>query len=100
MTPLSAEKHILDKFYGRNKRFTNAVNNMKKVQQNIVKEKEHKRTEQMSINKTTQKDEQQQLIERVQRRTIKIVLNRLKPKEIEKWAPKPPQSHSMVLRKR
>lgn len=98
ITPLSAEKHILDEFYGRTKRFTNAVNQMKKVQQSISEEKELKRTNRMKTH--TKDDQQQSFIEKVQQRTIKIVLTRLKPEEIDKWTSKRPKSFAMVLRKR
>lgn len=98
---MSAEKQILDKFYGRTKRFTNAVDQMKKVLQNLAKEKNKKRRERERKQAKKKDDEQQQqLIERVKRRTIKIILTKLKPAEIEKWTSKPTKSFSMVLRKR
>lgn len=103
LTPLSAEKHILDKFYGRTKRFTNAVNEMKTVLQNMSKEKEKEREEEKNRKKRARAnkkdDEQRRLIERVSQRVVKIVLTKLKPDEIESWASHPPK-FSMALRKR
>lgn len=98
VTPLSVEKPILDKHYGRTKRFTNAVNQMKAVLKNIAKDQEQKRTERMRY--ANRDDEQRKLIESVQRRNIKIILTKLKPEEMEKWSPKPHNSFAMVLRKR
>lgn len=97
ITPLSAEKQILDKFYGRTKKFTNAVNQLKRVLRNLDEEKNKERTEREEAKKRN--DEQRKLIEKVKQRTIKIVLTKLKPEEIEKWT-KSPKSFSMVLRKR
>lgn len=101
ITPLSAEKHILDKFYGRTKKFTYAVNEMKTVLQNLDKEKNAERTERTKRTVAEERHKKQQkLIEKVKQRTIKIMLTKLKPEEIKKWSPKPPKSFSMVLRKR
>lgn len=101
MTPITAEKQILDKFYGRTKKFTNAVNEMKKTMLNMEKEKEKKRMQrdqEREKKQPTKTHAEQQKV--VRGESYKIVLKRLTPKEIAKWSPKPPKSFGMVLRKR
>lgn len=69
LTPLTAEGPILNKFYGKQKKFTNAVNVMKKIIQNVQKESDE--------------IENQRLVKLVNRRVLKIVLVKLTPEEIE-----------------
>lgn len=70
LTPLSAEKPILNKFYGKQKKFTNAVNEMKKIIRNVQKEADE--------------IENQRLIKLVNQKVLKIVLIKLTPEEIER----------------
>lgn len=98
LTPLIAEKPILTKYFGKQKRFTNAVNVMKKIIRNVEKE-------------SNDEIEKQRLIKLVNQKVLKIVLKRLTPEEIERYSnvkksksklkskPTPPQL-SVVLRKR
>lgn len=84
-----AEKAILDKHYGKKKKFTNAVNVMKKVVKNIDKEVEK-----------TSKEDQQQLIAKFNQRTVKIVLKRLTQQEIDRYSRKTEKHTRKTLRSR
>lgn len=70
MTPLIAEQPILKKFYGKQKRFTNAVNEMKIVIRNVQKEADA--------------NENERLIKLVNQKVLKVVLNKLTLEEIER----------------
>lgn len=97
LTPLAAEEPILNQFYGKQKRFTNAVNIMKRIIRNVQKEADE--------------IENQRVIKFVNQKTLKIVLKKLTPEEIERCSnvkipksklkskPTPP-SLTIVLRSR
>lgn len=84
LTPLQTEDPILKRYYGKSKKFTVAVQQMKTVLTNISKERE--------VKKRTHKE-----------KTCKVVLKRLTQKEIDFHTKrKPGQSliSSMKLRSR
>lgn len=72
LTPLIAEKPILQKYFGKQKRFTNAVNVMKRIVRNVQKEAD--------------KIETARLIKMVNRKVLKVVLTKLTLEEIEQYS--------------
>lgn len=74
---MKAEKPILDKFYGKTKRFTKAVDQMKTVLRNIDKEAEN-----MKVKK--KEAELNKRISHIKQNPGNIILTRLKPIEIER----------------
>lgn len=105
LIPLIAEQPILKKYYGKQKRFTNAVDEIKRVIRNI----EHEADEIRNKQKDADKSETQRLIRLVNQKVLKIVLSKLTFEEIEQHSnvkkPKPkskltPPPLSVVLRRR
>lgn len=92
--PLSGEKAILERFYGKGKKFTNAVNEMKMILRNIDKEKEEENAEKVKIapnrNKNLKRDEKDetyiQRIENIKKNPGNIVLAKLRSDDIDKWS--------------
>lgn len=111
LTPLSAEEAILKRYYGKTKRFTEAVNILKKILFNIAKEAkpksiptvdkgEEKSDKKRSIaaipaktcappsqkcSKKFQQPQNKHLLNQSERPTLKIVLTRLKQCEIDQY---------------
>lgn len=97
LTPIAAEKPILNQHYGKKKKFTNAVNVMKKVLKNIDKEKAEEK------QKAKEKKEQEKSVGTFNQRAVTIFLTRLKEEEIVRWSSKPRVSDrkcAMKLRNR
>lgn len=78
MVPLVAEKPILVKFYGKTKRFSNAVDEMKSVIANMEQEANQKNAKEMEA-------ELEKRIQNIKQNPGNVVLTKLKGNEINRW---------------
>lgn len=69
LTPLPAEDHILTKYYGKSKKFSNAVDEMKTVLSNIKEEAE--------------KVERSKTMEKIKQKTVRIQLKKIETKQMQ-----------------
>lgn len=97
MVPLCAEKPILTKFHGKTKRFTEAVDLMKKVLHNI--DKEAKKNDE-KMKRKEKEAEYNKRVEKIKRNPGHVVLSKLKPIEIDKWTKLPKLTDSQPKKKR